>query len=508
MVKRFVHIVLGLIFTAFINFGCNEVIAQDTVQAVIVFDCIPTYNHEPLENGDTIFAYSTHIDSSGWNKGQHVYNGSDTVFAIDLNGSLVMSVNSEFGVLNFEVARAQSHCNSASTITAVDNSRSNSDTLIITYFDASSQNVYYPVNQICWNESELIPIKEYDIQEISYSSEPGLSIDTNGIIYPVLSTPGFYTVHFESNYCLDSDSAIINIIGGLQTGLGDSVNYCAGGADSYNGFNLPVALIDAPLEILDNPPKSAYYRVIDSIGCLSSDSLYIDFIEPAEIEVMQTDRCNSVLLELQPYDRKLETIAWSDTESGNTFEVFESKTMNITVTDEYGCWSTQSINVEVRPLTVESIDYIKEESDCWYDGRLNVESSDTRNSIGETRFELRNTLNNEIVSNLNQIPEGIYAIEVIDSRNCRSVYQEPVVIYQKCLEHYPVITPNYDGDEDEYFIPYVGTIQVYDRNGKLVDEFEAPAYWDGTNFDGQILPMGNYVMVADNGRAVNITLVR
>lgn len=79
---------------------------------------------------------------------------------------------------------------------------------------------------------------------------------------------------------------------------------------------------------------------------------------------------------------------------------------------------------------------------------------------------------------------------------------------QNCLNNYPVFTPGNDGIEDEYFIPYDGTIKIYNRDGALLQTIETPAYWDGRNKSGDLLPMGNYVMITDKGKAVNITIVR
>ena len=51
-------------------------------------------------------------------------------------------------------------------------------------------------------------------------------------------------------------------------------------------------------------------------------------------------------------------------------------------------------------------------------------------------------------------------------------------------------------------------VKIYDKNGSLVKELDAPAYWDGTNSGGAMLPMGNYVIVTDKGKPVNITIIR
>jgi hypothetical protein len=65
-----------------------------------------------------------------------------------------------------------------------------------------------------------------------------------------------------------------------------------------------------------------------------------------------------------------------------------------------------------------------------------------------------------------------------------------------------------NGIEDDYFIPYEGSVKIYDRNGVEIKALATPAYWDGSDNNGNPVSMGNYVIIADNGRPVNITIVR
>jgi gliding motility-associated-like protein len=89
-----------------------------------------------------------------------------------------------------------------------------------------------------------------------------------------------------------------------------------------------------------------------------------------------------------------------------------------------------------------------------------------------------------------------------------STYKEDVTILQKCLEEYPVFTPDGDNIEDEYFIPHEGSVKIYNRDGTLLKELTTPDYWNGKSDAGNPLPMGNYFIVTDAGKVVNITIVK
>lgn len=84
-----------------------------------------------------------------------------------------------------------------------------------------------------------------------------------------------------------------------------------------------------------------------------------------------------------------------------------------------------------------------------------------------------------------------------------------------------VITPNGDGVDDDTHIMLGGTIvDIYNRDGKLVRELQidqpanpvitrAPAFWDGKDESGNIVPMGLYVAISRETReSFQITVIR
>ena len=113
-----------------------------------------------------------------------------------------------------------------------------------------------------------------------------------------------------------------------------------------------------------------------------------------------------------------------------------------------------------------------------------------------------------MLNDLSEVPEGVYTVQVIDDSGCIAEYEQKIKVEQKCLEDYPVFSPDGDNIEDTYFIPHEGTVSIYNREGQLIKILETPAYWDGTDAQNHPVPMGNYVLVTESGRPVNITIIR
>lgn len=56
------------------------------------------------------------------------------------------------------------------------------------------------------------------------------------------------------------------------------------------------------------------------------------------------------------------------------------------------------------------------------------------------------------------------------------------------------ITPNGDGKNDELYLEEKGKLCVYDSKGKLLDQLQAPCYWNGSTKDGIELGTGFYLL--------------
>jgi len=71
-----------------------------------------------------------------------------------------------------------------------------------------------------------------------------------------------------------------------------------------------------------------------------------------------------------------------------------------------------------------------------------------------------------------------------------------------------IITPNNDGFDDRTAL-FCGNVTVYDRNGIIVAELISQETWDGTNRNGHILPMGEYILKCNETDVIRkITIIR
>ena len=109
---------------------------------------------------------------------------------------------------------------------------------------------------------------------------------------------------------------------------------------------------------------------------------------------------------------------------------------------------------------------------------------------------------------VDNLREGDYILTIEDADGCIAAVEHAISIRKDCLKDYPVFSPNTDGLDDDYYIPYEGKAIVYDRNGIERTEFMAPAYWDGTDNNGKPLPMGTYLIIVDKKEVINITIVK
>jgi hypothetical protein len=70
------------------------------------------------------------------------------------------------------------------------------------------------------------------------------------------------------------------------------------------------------------------------------------------------------------------------------------------------------------------------------------------------------------------------------------------------------LTPNGDGNNDEYYIKEPGITRIFDKNGLLVKEFNCPCSWNGTNINGDLVTTGFYLIKFANEQSINITVIR
>lgn len=104
-----------------------------------------------------------------------------------------------------------------------------------------------------------------------------------------------------------------------------------------------------------------------------------------------------------------------------------------------------------------------------------------------------------------QIAPGQYLYSIKDANGCGIDTSAVISKPAKCD---PVITPNGDAQMSSYFIEQTGIAKIIDIEGKTIMQLNAPAVWYGTKTDGSFADAGYYVIIVNNKKITNITVIR
>jgi len=104
-----------------------------------------------------------------------------------------------------------------------------------------------------------------------------------------------------------------------------------------------------------------------------------------------------------------------------------------------------------------------------------------------------------------QVAPGNYSYIIRDANDCGI---DTSVVIKKPLTCDPVITPNGDPQMSSYFIEQSGAAKIIDIEGKTILQLTAPAVWYGTKADGTFADAGYYVIIVNNKKITNITVIR
>lgn len=328
-------------------------------------------------------------------------------------------------------------------------------------------------------------------------------MDTSNVLMDSLKEPGFYFV--SDNASIDSLQRVfvnpihIDLSISKIPGCGEVILRGSSSADSVFWFNGATSS-DIRVDSTGN-----YWIEGREKGCHTSTFISVseqDFLS-FEFELAINQTCNYTDVEVYSIDSEIASVNWSNGKTGFINRFTEDQQVIVEVVDANGCVASDTVQVELVRLEVEGLVPEVNEATCWENGQVAIS-----NLPANIDVELINTVNQNVEHDLENVPEGIYTLVLSNDLGCKSAWSDEILIEQDCLNNYPVFTPDGDGIEDDYFIPHEGRIQIFDRNGVLIRDMEAPAYWDGKDRNGDLVPMGNYMLVTDKSRVVNITIVR
>ncbi len=105
-----------------------------------------------------------------------------------------------------------------------------------------------------------------------------------------------------------------------------------------------------------------------------------------------------------------------------------------------------------------------------------------------------------------QLNRGNYTITATFEDKCEIDIDNINMNYVECVEGH--FSPNNDGFDDSYYFEDEGSVEVFDKFGKLLINFDGPYKWDGLDSSGKTLAAGYYTVSLNKGeRIYHITIV-
>ena len=289
---------------------------------------------------------------------------------------------------------------------------------------------------------------------------------------------------------------------------GSATAYVLGGTPGYSYLWSPGGYTTAAITSLD--PNTTYIvEVIDNNGCIIIDTTYINghknVFLPNNESFLDSTIClgKSVFIEIE--EKPNHSYVWKNT-SSSPDEILSTNpsiivTPNQGVTN-YELFITDEVNCPNSPFSVEATFLVNP---------LNVNPIAEPNPIilgSSTELTLSNSFSNiEWIIGLDTIQTNSYLVKpdssttyhviATDNIGCQGISSVYVIVG---AVPYDAITPNGDGDNDEWEILDIeeypnSEIKIFNRWGILVFSSKGSNYnnnkWDGTNA-GEILPVGTY----------------
>lgn len=171
-----------------------------------------------------------------------------------------------------------------------------------------------------------------------------------------------------------------------------------------------------------------------------------------------------------------------------------------------------SFELKVLPcITLNTLDYQLIENDCKTGALVMFEEDDISAKYLPLTVQVISSLTNEVVKTqlpgeIGHITPGVYSLRIEDTNKCGLTLNNYLKIANptNCTNSF---TPNNDGLEDTFFIETIGQAKIYDKSGKLVKTLKSPNYWDGKNNEGQVVPMGLYLILVDEKVQTEVVVI-
>ena len=173
------------------------------------------------------------------------------------------------------------------------------------------------------------------------------------------------------------------------------------------------------------------------------------------------------------------------------------------------CLLQQSFEVKVK-LNIDNLHTSVTKSTCTSPGQLFIDPGTVQCGTAPLEYKLKNILNGQETTSssnvISKLPDAAYELYVKDANGDEVKYHTPVIISKDCKDL--ILAPNSTGESSTFFIPYEGKARIYDRFGQLTKEVTIPSEWDATDNSGNLVPMGQYVIICNEEKQIVITVIK
>jgi len=381
------------------------------------------------------------------------------------------------------------------------------DTFSVKVFN-SSQGILGSDTTVCSSSYILAAPEGYTYQWSTKSTDRSITVYYSGK----------YSVTAKVESCTIDDSIYITLKEPVQFDLGkDTSVLCASpfnlkGPFVSSGYKYLWSTGDTSETIKVNKSGMFTLNLTDKDGCESSDNIYIDFSNAVDNPEINLGPDTIVCAESIILTGKSGNVnKWSTEESGDFIEVKTNGKYYVTVEDQYGCINSDTINVQFqKEFSLGNISVEIKSLPC--EENINVTLvPDSHSGTFPLTYNL--IKNGVVVSNstngvFDNVHEGNYNFEIVDSRGCKASGTNKSIAVKK-VEPCPEKVLAFTGaSQPSYFIGFPGMTKIYDMSGILIKTIPTPAEWDGTGNNGEIVPMGDYIIVCGENQRIVVTVIK
>ena len=387
------------------------------------------------------------------------------------------------------------------------------DTLNIYNLSGKPFQAGYTYTQLCNDQGIILPKSAPAEYKLTYRSDSFPVDAATGEINLTGGFSGNLEIQFTSDYCLASASQNLSILPAPEISFPAETTYCEG-IDVNEALGQYVTQLSTDSDTVRISEMSRNVVVPDStfdytirlgIGnCYTNRTVRVNVFPKPVIQWEREDLCDSVRIRLLNEEGSIE---WSTGSNQHQISLSSDERITVKLTGKNECFSSETMDIQVRKMTIETFDAEEVNADCYTSGKISLRDSNVINNVGNYELRLENLITGETVPYDGLLKEGRYRVFAVDKRNCIAPWPKELIILKDCLNDNPVFSPNSDGMDDDFYIPYEGMVYIYNKNGRLIHQFQGPSYWDGTDERGSKLPLGIYLLVTGS-EAKTITVLR